>query len=177
MFQRISVVLLVSCVVTGALWAADDPFVGDWKLNPSRSKLTDVMKVESLGANKYTFNFGSGPETIVLDGTDQPGHYGSTLSVGVEGDTWKVVRKRDGRTIVSAVWSLSKDGSALTDHFTSFSANGSPNSLGYVYQRKSAGTGFVGEWVSTTETMNSVVTLQVRPTRGTVFRSSSQQSM
>jgi len=152
----------VSC----ALWAADNPFIGDWKLNPSRSKLTDVMKVESLGANKYTFNFGSGPETIVLDGTDQPGVFGSSLSVAMEGDTWKVIRKRNGRMQVSAIWSLSENGSTLTDHFTGFNANGSTYSLNYVYQRKGGGSGFAGEWVSTSETVNSVVLLQVRPYEG-----------
>ncbi|MGA8442955.1 MAG: hypothetical protein WB762_15835 [Candidatus Sulfotelmatobacter sp.] len=158
--------LLVACLVTGTLWAANDSFVGGWKLNPSRSKLTDVMKVESLGANKYIFNFGAGPETIVVDGTDQPGHYGTTLSVAIEGDTWKVIRKRDGRMQVSAIWSLSEDGSTLTDHFTGFNANGSTYNLNYVYKRKARGSGFAGEWVSTSETVNSVVMLQVRPYEG-----------
>ncbi len=166
MFKRTFQSLLISCMVTAALWAADDPFVGDWKLDPSRSKLTDVMKVENLGANKYTFNFGAGPETIVLDGTDQPGHYGTTLSVAIEGDTWKVVRKRDSRTQISAIWSLSEDGSTLTDHFTGFNANGSTYNLNYVYKRKAGGSGFAGEWVSTSETVNSVVMLRVRPYEG-----------
>jgi hypothetical protein len=159
--------LLFACVATGVLRAGNDLFVGDWKLNPSRSRLTDVMtdmmKVESLGANKYTFNFGSGPETIVLDVTDQPGHYGSTLSVAIEGDTWKVIRKRNGRTTVSAIWSLSEDGSTLTDHFTGFNPKGSIYSLDYVYKRKVGGSGFAGEWVSTSAAVNSVVMLQVRP--------------
>jgi hypothetical protein len=44
----------------------------------------------------------AGPETIVVDGTDQPGHYGTTLSVVSEGDTWKVIRKKDGRMQISA---------------------------------------------------------------------------
>jgi hypothetical protein len=166
MFQRTFQLLLISCLLTGALWAATDPFVGDWKLNPSRSKLTDVMKVESLGANKYTFNFGAGPETIVLDGKDQPGHFGTTLSVAIEGDTWKVIRKRDGRMQISAIWSLSEDGSTLTDHFTGFNANGSTYNLNYVYKRKEGGSGFAGEWVSTSETVKSVIMLQVRPYEG-----------
>jgi hypothetical protein len=166
MFKRTFQLLLISCLVTGALWAADDPFVGDWKLDPSRSKLTDVMKVESLGANKYTFNFGAGSETIVLDGTDQPGHYGTTLSVAIEGDTWKVIRKRNGRMQISAIWDLSEDGSTLTDHFTGFNANGSAYTLNYVYKRKAGGSGFTGEWVSTSETVNSVVLMQVRPYEG-----------
>jgi hypothetical protein len=29
--------LLAACLLTGALSAADDPFVGEWKLNPSES--------------------------------------------------------------------------------------------------------------------------------------------
>lgn len=159
--------LLVACLVTGTLWAADNPFVGDWKLNPSRSKLTDVMKVEGVGANKYAFNFGGGPETIVLDGTDQPGGYGTTLSVAVEGPhNWKVIRKRDGRMLLSATWNLSEDGSTLTDHFTGFNPNGSTYNLNYVYKRKAGGSGFAGEWVSRSETVNSVIVLQVRPYEG-----------
>lgn len=153
----------ISTIFAGFAWAADDPFVGDWRLNPSRSKLTDVMKVESLGANTYAFNFGGGPETVVLDGTDQPGHYGTTLSVAAQGDTWKVIRKKDGRIQISSLWTLSDGGGTLTDHFTGFNANGSSYDLNYVYKRKGAGSGFTGEWVSTRETVNSVVLLQVRP--------------
>jgi hypothetical protein len=166
MFKPTFQLLLVICLAMGTLRAADNPFVGDWRLNASRSKLTDVMKIESNGGNKYTFNFGAGPETIVVDGADQPGHYGTTLSVAIEGDTWKVIRKRDGRTQISAIWSLSEDGSTLTDHFTGFNANGSSYSLNYEYKRKAGGSGFAGEWVSRSESVNSVVMLQVRPYEG-----------
>src|ERR1700751_872398 len=103
MLKRSFQLLLVACLATGALSAADNPFVGDWKLDLSLSKLSDVMKVESLGANKYGFDLGGGSaEKIAVDGTDQPGLSGTTLSVTVEGrDTWKVVRKKDGRTLVT----------------------------------------------------------------------------
>src|SRR5579863_7954483 len=166
MFRRTFQLLLIAGLLAGMLWAADNPFIGNWKLNPSRSKMTDVMKVESLAGDKYTFNFGAGPETIVIDGTDQPGHYGTTLSVAIVGDSWKVIRKKDGRMQISAIWNLSEDGSTLTDHFTGFNANGSPYQLNYVYKRKAGGPGFSGEWVSTSETVNSVVMLQVRPYEG-----------
>jgi hypothetical protein len=85
MFKHISRSLLVACVVTSVLWAADDPFVGEWKLNPSKStKLTEQMKVESVAGNKYAFDFGGGTEIIVADGTDQPGGFGTTLSATIE---------------------------------------------------------------------------------------------
>jgi hypothetical protein len=79
--------------------AANDPFVGEWKLNPSRSKLIEQMKVESIAGNKYVFDFGGGsPETIAADGTDQQGDGGTTLSVTIAGPgSWKAVRKKDGR--------------------------------------------------------------------------------
>ena len=52
--------LPVVCLAIGTSWAADDPFVGKWKVNPSKSKLNDEMKVEAAGANRYTFTFGPG---------------------------------------------------------------------------------------------------------------------
>jgi len=71
MLRRTVQLLLVAFLATGTLWAANDPFVGKWKLNPSQSKLTDQMKVEAAGANKYAFDFGGGTaETVVADGTD-----------------------------------------------------------------------------------------------------------
>ena len=167
MFKRTFELLLVACLGTGALWAANDPFVGEWKLNPARSKLTDQMKVESVGANKYVFDFGGGSETIVVDGTDQPGNFGSTLSVTVEGpDTWKVIRKKDGRMLITATWKLSKDGNTLTDDFTGIEPNGSTFNLNYVYKRTAGSSGFAGTWESTSETVNSVFVLQVRPYEG-----------
>jgi len=168
MYKRTFQLLLVACLATGALWAANDPFVGNWKLNPSRSTLTDVMKVDSFGTNKYAFDFsGDGSaETIVVDGTDQTGNFGTTLSVTVEGpDTWKVVCKKDDRTLIAANWKLSKDGNTLTDNFTGVEPKGSTYNLIYVYKRTAGGSGFAVTWVSTSETVNSVFVLQVRPYR------------
>jgi hypothetical protein len=166
MFRHGIRLLLFVFLVTFALRAAEDPFVGDWKLNPSKSKLTDQMKVENVGANKYAFDFvGDGStETIVLDGTDQPGISGTTLSVTVEGpDAWKVVRKKDGRMLLTANWKLSKDGNTLTDNFNAIAADGSTSTVDYVYQKKGAGSGFSGTWVSTSEAVNSVFVFQIRP--------------
>jgi hypothetical protein len=115
-----------------------------WKLDPSRSKLTDQMKVE--GITQYDFDFGCGSaETIAADRTDQPGNFGTTLSVAVEGpDSWKVVRKKDGRILLTATWKLSKDGNTLTDDFTAIGPNGSTSNVNYAYKRTTGGPGFAG---------------------------------
>src|ERR1051326_1130598 len=104
--------LPVLCLTIGTLSAADDPFVGKWKVNPSRSKLYDEMKVETAGANKYIFTFGPGQvDTVVADGSDQPALNGTTLSVTIKGpNNWEVVRKMKGRMLLKAEWTLSEDG-------------------------------------------------------------------
>jgi len=157
--------LLAVGTIQGALWAAPDPFVGKWKLDPSRSKLTDEMKVEPAGDNRYTFDFGSGnTETIVVDGTDQPGIFETTLAVSAEGPSkWKVVRKKDGHVQVTGIWTLSPDGRTLTDEFTGHRADGSVTSLHYVYERTGDGSGFVGTWDSTTEQVNSTYEIEIAP--------------
>src|SRR5229473_5971946 len=93
--------MLIACEVMAASFAANDPFVGKWKANPSKSKLTDTMKVEAVGANKYAITFAPGAvDTIVADGSDQPALRGTTFSITVEGpNNWKVVRKKEGRTL------------------------------------------------------------------------------
>jgi len=156
--------MLVAGLLGRAAWAADDPMVGDWKLNPRKSTLTDVMKVENLGGNKYSFDLGGvDPEIAVADGTDQPGHFGTMIAVSVNASNkWTFVRKKDGKVLVTGVWTLSKDGGTLNDHYTSARANGDSTSVDYAYRRTGGGSGFVGTWVSSSEQVNSVVVLKVR---------------
>jgi hypothetical protein len=164
-FLAIGLAAISTTLAASTLLTASNPFVGDWKLDPTRTKLTDVMKVERLNSNKYTFDFGVGSrETIVIDGSDQSGVSGTTLSVSVERPgAWKVVRKKDGRMLLTANWKLSKDGNMLTDNFNQISPNGATSMVDYVYQRKGEGSGFAGTWVSTSAVVNFVYVLQIRP--------------
>ena len=177
--MRIQNLTLVACLLTGTQWAAGDPFVGKWRVNPSKSKLNDEMKVEVAGANKYAITFGPGAvDTIVADGSDQPGLRGTTFSITIEGpNKWKVVRKRDGRTLISAQWTLSADGKTLTDAYTEYEANGSIVKLDYVYERTAGTSGFPGTWDSVSEKLDSVFELEIQPYQGDglSFRNSAAQ--
>lgn len=158
----------VACLLTGALWAANDPFVGKWKVNPSKSRLTDEMKVEAAGANRYAITFGPGAiDTVVADGSDQPGLGGTTLSITAEEpNKWKVVRKRQGRILLTAYWTLSADGKTLNDAFTGYQPDGSTLSLHYMYKRTAGSTGFPGTWDTVREELNSVIELEITPQEG-----------
>src|SRR5580658_8151020 len=127
-------------------WAAESPFIGEWTLDSSKSRMPDEMKVQSKGGNQYAFDFGGGAENIVVDGTDQPGIRGTLLSVKVEAaDTWIVERKKDGRLLLKATWKLAKDDSTLTDYYREFESDGSTVSMDYTYQRTGGGSGFAAD--------------------------------
>jgi hypothetical protein len=157
-------ILPLVCLATSIGWAAESPFIGEWKLDSSKTRMPDEMKVQSQGGNKYAFDFGGGAETIVVDGSDQPGCCGTQLSVKPEAaDTWIVERKKDGKLLLRATWKLSKDQSELTDYYREFEADGDTHSMDYVYKRTGiGGSGFAADWQSIKETMNSPYTLEVK---------------
>jgi hypothetical protein len=168
MLHRIFCVILLADLTAGAASAANDPFVGEWKLNPAKSTLVDVMKVKSAGGNKYVFDFGGGPETISVDGTDQPGLGGSMLSVTPTGaNSWKVVRKKQGRLLLTANWRLSKDGKSLSDDYIAIEPDGNRSATDYVYRRTAGISGFAGTWESrNSATMKFAFLLKVEPYEG-----------
>jgi hypothetical protein len=152
----------------GTLWAASDPLVGKWKLDPSQSKRIDLMRVAAAGPNKYNLIFNSGDvETVVADGTDQPGLFGTTVSITVAGpDNWKVVRKKDGRMLLMGNWNLSEDGKTLTDTYSSSQPNGSTSTVNFVYIRTAGQSGFPGSWEDQNQKVNSAFELQIQPYEG-----------
>src|SRR5580704_2748093 len=151
MLRRTFWSLLIACLVTGSVWAANDPFVGKWKVDPSKSKLNDEMKVDVAGANRYAITFAPGlVDTVVADGSDQPALRGTTLSVSVRApNNWVVIRKMKGRTLLTGYWTLSDDGKTLNDAYTEFAPDGSvASSTPYVYERTAGSSGFPGRWDS-----------------------------
>ena len=179
MLLRSLLSLPVVCLTIGTLSAANDPFVGKWKVNPSKSKLYDEMKVEGAGANRYTLTFGPGQvDTIVADGSNQPALSGTTLSITVKGpNSWEIIRKMKGRTLLRAFWTLSEDGKTLDDAFTQYLPdgltlfsqplpNGSTLFLLYVYERTAGNSGFSGTWDSESAKVKTGIELQIQPYEG-----------
>jgi hypothetical protein len=60
------------------------------------------MKVQSQGGNKYTFDFGGGPETIVMDGTDsaRPERHPSFSEAGSAGHVLTALIYRKVPTLI-----------------------------------------------------------------------------
>ena len=162
--------IAVLCVGVAQLsHAADEPLIGKWKLNLSKSKLADQMTIAPAGANRYTLTFaGIGDtETLLADGTDQPGILGSTISITVEAPgNWKIVRKQGGRTQLTANWKLSDDGKALTDTFIGNQPDGSKSRIDLIYKRaedSATSSGIPGTWETTQEKPDSAYEMEIRP--------------
>lgn len=144
-------VLALYCLVGVTLCAAEDPFCGKWKLNQEKSKIAgEQAKIEDLGNNKYKISFGEVSDVIKADGTDQPVHFGQTQSITEDGsNTWKVVTKREGKTIESAVETLASDGNSITIRGTNIKPDGTTSDYELVAKRVGNGSGWTGTWEST----------------------------
>jgi hypothetical protein len=149
---RISASLALATLLASTLCAAaDDPFCGKWKLNLEKSKFTgEQMKIEDLGGNKYKWTFGDNSDTVTADGTDQPIHYGQTMSLTPEGDkSLKMVVKKDGKVLSSMTHTLSDDGKTQTIKGTDYRPDGSTSDFDVVDKRVGSGSGWSGTWEST----------------------------
>jgi hypothetical protein len=106
--------IAIACLLTGTLWAGDDPFCGKWKLN--MEKFTgEQVKIQDLGGNKYKWTSNNVSDTITYDGTDQAVHFGRNISMAPEGaNGWKMVIKKDGRVLSSMTHTISADGKMQT---------------------------------------------------------------
>src|SRR6476659_7609660 len=172
MLRRTIQLLCFACLIATTSRAADEPFIGKWKLNLSKSRLADQMTIAPAGANRYTLSFaGAGEtETLLADGTDQPGILGSTISVTVEAPgSWKIVRKQGGRTQLTANWKLSDDGKTLTDKFIGNQPDGSTSRIDLVYKRADGSASksrIPGTWETTQEKPDSAYEMEIRPYEG-----------
>lgn len=157
MLTRINSALALGCLIAATLCAADDPFCGKWKLNQDKSKIAgEQFKIQDLGGNKYKFTSGNDSDTVTADGSDQPVHFGRTMSLSKEGpNSLKMVIKQDGKVLSSMTHTLSDDGNTQTIKGTDTRPDGTTSDFEVVDKRVGAGSGWTGTWESTDVKFNS----------------------
>lgn len=157
MLTRLNSALALGCLIAGTLCAADDPFCGKWKLNMDKTKVTgEQMKIQDLGNHKFKWTSGNDSDTVTADGTDQPVHYGRTMSLTMEGpNSMKMVIKQDGKVLTSMTHALSDDGKTQTIKGTDMKPDGTTSDFDVVDKRVGGGSGWTGTWESTDVKFNS----------------------
>jgi hypothetical protein len=141
----------LGCLLVGSLWATDDPFVGKWKLNMDKSKFAgEQTKIEDVGGGKYKWTSGNVSDTIATDGTDQPVHFGRTISITPSGpNDWKMVIKKDNKVLSSMTHTLSGSGKTQTIKGTETKPDGTTSDFNVVLKKVSGGSSWAGTWEST----------------------------
>jgi hypothetical protein len=160
--------LALAGLLAGSLWASDDPFCGKWKLNKEKSKFTgEQVKIQDLGGNKYNWTHGDVSDTLAYDGTDQPVHFGRTISMAPEGtNTWRMVIKMDGKVISSMTHTIADDGKTQTIKGTSTKPDGTTSDFNVVWKRVGSGSGWGGTWEETEVKFTSPEEWEISPYEG-----------
>jgi hypothetical protein len=156
MIRRIAQSLVLVCICTIALRAADDPIIGTWKLNAAKSKwaISPAMKSSTLqiensadGGRKVTGDNesaagikGHQETTFKYDGKDYPltgSSTADTLNVKqVDPRNTTVTYKKDGKVAMTEKSVISADGKTWTRTQSGKDAQGKAGQNVLVYEKQ-----------------------------------------
>ena len=141
------IVISVICASIGTIFSADDPFVGDWKLNPEKSKISVFQeKIEDLGNNKYRFTIDNRAEEILADGQDHPTSYGTWALKQESPNKWISIDKVNGKVISTTTWTISDDNKTFVAVTDALNNDGSKYRSEFTAKRLSGASGLAGTW-------------------------------
>lgn len=156
--------LLLAAISVSAL-LAEDPFVGKWKLNLAKSKLTgQTIEIEQVPGSGYRFKEDEHSDIILVDGLDHLTHFGDTMAITQnQPDTWAITYKRDGRVVTETTWKVSKDGKTLTYTAAGTRPNGQHFTNQMTAKRTGGGPGLAGTWETTAVALSSPLEIYIEP--------------
>jgi hypothetical protein len=124
--------MLAVIFFVSAAWSQQSPFVGTWKMNPSKSKFGDSPRFEQTNVisqsgdelkNVSDITYEGGAKLHVewrakLDGKPYPlegdVHYDTVLVTKINERTLEVVSKKGSQVSRSSRWVISSDGKTMT---------------------------------------------------------------
>src|SRR5712691_13066499 len=145
---RILVFFALLSLSSASALAADDSFVGKWKLNPDKSQFNGLQyKIEDAGGGQYRFIFGDDVETLTLDGKGHLTKYGDTWSIKTTGPSgWESITKRDGKVTQKSKWTISEDGQTFIWNDENMRPDGSTGRTEVTFKRTGGTSGLAGTW-------------------------------
>lgn len=146
--RKILLYVTAMILATAVVRAADDPFVGTWKVNTEKSHIAgQVQEIRHLETNKYDWIYGDTHMTLLADGKQHPYMFGGTWSVKQESpDRWIMTHIRNGKVSGIDTWTLSEGGRQWTRVARGTRPDGSPFKITRTYARVGPGSGFIGSW-------------------------------
>ncbi len=162
--SRFSKTLIVGFALAAALAAADNPFVGTWKLNPDKSNFTgDTMTFASGGSDEIKFSGGGLSYTFTPDGHERPGLLGeNVIWKKIDDRTWEQVHKVKGKVTDTDTFKVSEDGKTLQIDSKGTRPNGETFQTQTIYDRTSGENGLLGGWKSTKVQISSPESWEIK---------------
>ncbi|MBV9766157.1 MAG: hypothetical protein JOZ48_15025, partial [Acidobacteriaceae bacterium] len=159
---------LFSLTIAAALTAADNPFVGTWKLDVQKSNFAgDTMTYTSGDAGEIKYSGGGQSYTFKADGKERAGLLGDMVVwKKIDDHTWQVTHKTKGKVTGTETLKLSEDGKTLDDSFSGTRPNGEKFEDKVVYERTSGDNGILGTWKSTKVQIGSPETIELKDYEG-----------
>jgi hypothetical protein len=163
----LAVALLAAPTLSAA--AAENPWIGTWKLDPARSQMPGTTIACSKAANglMHYVNDGGWDFDFGIDGkeykTATSGYTDTWTAAGT--GAWDTVVKRKGSFYEKMHHQLSADGKTLTLTETGTRPDGSSFTAETVYTRESGSAGLEGKWrsVKASATPNTFVIAAATP--------------
>lgn len=171
--NTVAVALTVAMLVA----ASDSPFVGTWKLNLEKSRLTgSTMTFEQLPGGETRMTAEGQSYTFRTDGQEYPAMFGSMASWRqVDANTWQAAYRMQGRELGTDTLVLSPDGGTLTVTTKGTKPDGSAFEQAAMFTRTGGSTGLAGSWKSTKVTLSPEVIEFAPSGAGLVLNVASQQ--
>lgn len=160
-------VLLITLAVGTAL-AADDPFIGKWKLSLAKSKLTgQTIEIQEVSTDTWKFKEDEHSDTIFADGLDHLTHFGDSMAISRKSeDTWAITYKLANQVSMDTIWKISPDGQTLTYTASGTRPNGQHFNNQMTLKRTSGAKGLAGTWEATGVTLSSPDEIDIAPWDG-----------
>ncbi len=132
MFRRFATVMVALSFSFAGGWAQQNPFVGTWKLIPSKSTINDIPRVSQILTlkaygeglqSRSELVFEDGRKVITewsatLDGTPSPlqgdSHYDTVAIKMIDERTLEITSKKGRSVGRSSRWVISPDGKTMT---------------------------------------------------------------
>lgn len=153
-----TILLVCALILASSLAvAADNPWVGTWKLDPAKGRMTGDTFTYAKGADGllHYSDASQSHYAVAIDGKEYKTFANQTITWVAAGDNvWSSVIRQDGKPIFETRRELSADGKTLTIHVKGVGADGPSMDNVSVFRRVSAGKGLFGTWRSTKVTMN-----------------------
>jgi len=131
-----------------AMAAGDDPFLGKWKLNNSKSDFTgETFKLEDAGNGRIRYSGGGQSYWFTTDGVEHPGLFDRMVTVRQpDSKTHHVEYRIKGRLVSTCIARLADGDRTLTRKCKYTRPDGSTGEETIVDQRVGDGSGFLGTW-------------------------------